>query len=75
MITNGDHKMHENTETFTSLAQDRSLSVEAQSAFADLVLDVFDRALFVPGDWYTGLNMMQCIYSTYWHWLLKHTKN
>ena len=74
MIINGDQKTHKNTEAFDSLAQDRLLSVEARSAFADLILDVFDRALFAPGDWHTGLNMLQCIYSTYWHFFLKHMK-
>ena len=75
MIINGDRKTHENTEAFATLAQDRLLSVEARSAFADLVLDVLDRALFAPGDWHTGLNMLQCIYNTYWHLFLKHMKD
>ena len=54
MIINGDRNTHECTEAFASLAQDRALSLEDKSDFAELVLDGFDCTLFSPGDWYTG---------------------
>ena len=56
------------------LAQDRALSIEDKSEFAELVLDVFDRALFTPGDWHTGMNMLQAIFKIYWHMIIKHFK-
>ena len=74
MITNGDRKTHKCTELFQSLAQDRSLSLEDKSMAADIILDVFDHTLFAPGDWHTGMNMLQGIFNIYWHVLLKHTK-
>ena len=74
MIMNGDRKTHKNTEAFANLAADRTLSLEEKSKFADLILDVFDKVLFAPGDWHAGMNMMQAIYNIYWHSLLKHMK-
>ena len=56
-------------------AADRTLSLEEKSEFAELILDVFDRVLFAPEDWHTGMNMMQSIYSIYCHLLLKHTQS
>ena len=41
---------------------------------ADIILDVFDHALFAPSDWHTGMNMLEGIFNIYWHILLKHTK-
>ena len=38
------------------------------------MLNVFDRALFAPGDWHTGMNMMQAIFKIYWHMIIKHSK-
>ena len=74
MIINVDRKRHECTEAFVSLAQDRALSIEDKSEFIELVLDVFDRALFIPGDWHTGMNMLQPIFKIYWHMIIKHFK-
>ena len=51
------------------------VSLEDKSEFAELILDVFDCVLFVPGDWHTGMDMMQSIYNIYWHLLLKHMKS
>ena len=67
-------KTHECIEAFVSLAQDRALSIEDKSEFAKLVLDVFDHALFAPGDWHTGMNMLQAIFKIYWHMIIKHFK-
>ena len=58
---NGDRKTHECTGAFASVAQDRVLSLENKTEFAELVLDVFDHTLFAPGDWQTGMNMLQAI--------------
>ena len=55
MIMNGDWKTHKNKESFQSLAQDMSLSLEDKSMAADTVLNVFDHTLFAPGDWHTGI--------------------
>ena len=75
MIMNGDRKTHKNTESFNSLSQDRDLSLEEKSVQADIILDVFDHTLFLPGDWHTGMNMVQAISNIYWHVLLKHMKS
>ena len=74
MIMNGDRKTHECTESFQSLAADRNMSLEEKSRIAEITLDVFDRCLFAPGDWHTGMNMMQGLYNIYWHMILKHMK-
>ena len=50
------------------------MSLEHKSEFAELILEVFDKVLFAPGDWHTGMNMMQSIYNIYWHLLLRPMK-
>ena len=74
MIVNVDRKTNECTEAFASLAQDRALSLEDKSEFAELVLDVFDRTLLATSDWHTGMNMLQAIFKIYWQMIIKHFK-
>ena len=74
MIMNGDRKTHECTESFQSLAAERSMCLEEKSRMAEITLDVFERTLFAPGDWHTGMNMLQGLYHIYWHMILKHMK-
>ncbi len=48
-----------------------SLSFEESSIQSEIFLEAFDKAMFLPGDWHTGMNMLQSIYKLFWSDLLK----
>jgi len=70
MYVTGDRKTGENIECFQSAAEDRALSIEEKSIQTDTFLDAFECAVFVPGDWHTGMNILQSINKVYWDVLI-----
>ena len=38
---------------------------------AQIILNAFNRVMFLPGDWHTGMNMLQSIYKIFWADILK----
>ena len=67
----GDRKTIENSTAFVNKLSNRSLSFEQTSIQAEIFLNAFDRVMFLPGDWHTGMNQLQSIYKLFWTDLLK----
>ena len=59
----GDRKSNENCTTFVSTLSHRPLTFEESSMQAEIFLESFQNIMFLPGDWHTGMNMLQSIYS------------
>ncbi len=49
----------------------RFLSFEESSIRAEIFLEAFDKVMLLPGDWHTGMIMLQSIYKLFWTDLLK----
>jgi hypothetical protein len=67
----GDQKMIENSSAFVKKLSNQNLSFEESSLQAEIFLDAFDKVMFFPGDWHTGMNMLQSIYKLFWINLFK----
>lgn len=67
----GDRKTIENSTAFVNKLSNRSLSFEESSMQAQIFLDAFNRVMFLPGDWHTGMNMLQSIFKVFWADILK----
>ncbi len=67
----GDWKTIENSSAFVNKLSNRNLSFKESSLQAEIFLDAFDKVMFLPGDWHTGMNMLQSIYKLFWTNLLK----
>jgi hypothetical protein len=67
----GDWKTIENSSAFVNKLSNRSLSFKESSLQAEIYFDAFDKVMFLPGDWHTGMNMLQSIYKLFWTSLLK----
>jgi hypothetical protein len=67
----GDRKTIENSSAFVDKLSNRSLSFEETSIQAEIFLEAFDKVMFLPGDWHTGMNMLQSIYKLFWTNLLR----
>ena len=67
----GNCKTIENSTAFFNKLSNRSLSFKETSIQAEIFLDAFDRVMFLPGDWHTGMNQLQSIYKLFWTDLLK----
>jgi hypothetical protein len=64
-------KTIENSTAFVNKLSNRSLLFEQTSIQAEIFLDAFDRVMFLPGDWHTGMNQLQSIYKVFWTDFLK----
>jgi hypothetical protein len=62
----GDRKSNENCLAFLSKLSHRPLTFEESSMQADVFLESFCNIMFLPGDWHTGMNMLQAIYRVFW---------
>ncbi len=67
----GDWKTIENSSAFVNKLGNWTLSFEESSLQAEIFLDDFDKVIFLPGIWHTGMNMLQSIYKVFWTNLLK----
>jgi cupin superfamily acireductone dioxygenase involved in methionine salvage len=67
----GDRKTIENSTAFVNKLSNRSLSFEESSMQAQIFLNASNRVMFLPGDWHTGMNMLQSIYKIFWADILK----
>ena len=62
----GDRKTIKNGTAFVNKRINCSLSFEQSSLQAENFLNAFSRVMFLPGDWHTGMNMLQSIYKLFW---------
>ena len=62
----GDRKSNENCTAFLSTLTNRPLTFEESSMQAEVFLEAFRNVMFMPGDWHTGMNMLQSIYKVFW---------
>ncbi len=67
----GDQKTFKNSSAFINKLSNRSLLFEETSIQAKIFLEAFKKVMFLPGDWHTGMNMLQSIYKLFWTDLLK----
>eukprot|EP00956_Cyclotella_meneghiniana_P042471 scaffold248481_cov53-Cyclotella_meneghiniana.AAC.4 len=66
MMCFGDRTTNENMAAFIVSLQDRPMSLQDASYQADVFLDAVANTQFFPGDWHTGLNMLQSIFKVFW---------
>ena len=71
----GDRKSNENCTAFVSTLSHRPLTFEESSMQAEIFLDSFKNVMFLPGDWHTGMNMLQSIYKVFWTDILSPMKS
>ena len=62
----GDRKSNENASAFVTTLSHRPLTFEESSMQAEVFLESFQNVMFLPGDWHTGMNMLQSIYKVFW---------
>jgi hypothetical protein len=62
----GDRKSNENCTAFLSTLTYRPLTFEESSMQAEIFLESFWNIMFLPGDWHTGMNMLQSVYKVFW---------
>ena len=53
----------------------RPLTFEESSMQAEIFLESFQNIMFLPGDWHTGMNMLQSIYKVFWTDILNPIKS
>jgi hypothetical protein len=71
----GNRKTIENSSAFVNKLSNCSLSFEESSLQAEIFLEAFDNVMFLPGDWHTGMNMLQSLYKLFWADLLKSLRD
>jgi hypothetical protein len=52
----------------------KPVTFEELSIQAEILLESFSNIIFLPGDWYTGMNMLQSIYKVFWGVILNPMK-
>jgi hypothetical protein len=62
----GDRKSNENCLAFLSKLNHRPLPFGESSMQAEVFPESFRNIMFLPGDWHTGMNMLQAIYRVFW---------
>ena len=62
----GDRATLENCGAYTKILQDRNMTTAAGYEQGEIFLDAFHNTAFWPGDWHTGMNMLQSIHKVYW---------
>ena len=62
----GDRKSNENCTAFLSTLTHRPLTFKESSMQAEIFLESFWNIMFLPGDWHTGMNMLQSVYKVFW---------
>ncbi len=67
----GDWKTIKNTSAFENKLSNCSILFEESSLQAEIFLEAFDNVIFLPGDWHTGMNMLQSLYKLFLTDLLK----
>jgi hypothetical protein len=67
----GNHKTIKNSSAFVNKLSNCSLLFEETSIQSEIFLEAFNKVLFLPGNWHTGMNMLQSIYKLFWTNLLK----
>ncbi len=67
----GDRKTIKNSSAFVIKLSNHSLSFDESSIQAEIFLEAFETVMFMPGNWHTGMNMLQSIYKLFWTDLLK----
>jgi hypothetical protein len=71
----GDRKSNENCSAFVSTLSHRPLTFKESSMQAEIFLESFQNVMFLPGDWHTGMNMLQSIYKVFWTDILSPIKS
>ena len=72
----GDAKTNANVASFLGFVLGRDVTLEDESLQMEVFIEVFSTIIMmVPGDWHTGLNMLQSIYSIFWNVLLEPLKD
>ena len=71
----GDRKSDENCSAFVLMLSHRPLTFEESSMQAEIFLESFQNIMFLPGDWHTGMNMLQSIYKVFWTNILSPIKS
>jgi hypothetical protein len=61
----GDRTTIEISSAFVNKLSNRSLSFEESSIQEEIFFEAFDKVMFLPGDWHTGMNMLQSIYKLF----------
>jgi hypothetical protein len=62
----GNQKSNKNCSAFLYNLNNRPLTFEVSSLQAEIFLESFNNIMFLPGDWCTGMNMLQTIYKVFW---------
>jgi hypothetical protein len=75
LYSSGDRKLNENCSAFVSTLSHRPLTFEESSMQAEIFLESFQNIMFLPGDWHTGMNMLQSIYKVFWTDILSPNKS
>jgi hypothetical protein len=70
----GDCKSNKNCTAFLSNLSHRPPTFEESSLQAEIFLESFNNVMFLPGDWHTGMNMLQSIYKVFWMDILSPMK-
>jgi hypothetical protein len=70
----GDRKSNENCTAFVLTLSHRPQTFEESSMQAEIFLESFQNIMFLPGDWHTGMNMLQSIYKVFWTDILSPIK-
>ena len=70
-----DRKLNENCSAFVSTLSHRPLTFKESSMQAEIFLESFRNIMFLPGNWHTGMNMLQSIYKVFWTDILSPIKS
>ena len=62
----GDRATLENCSSFENRLADQGTTTDASYGQSEVFLETFDGTVFWPGDWHTGMNMLQSIHKVYW---------
>ncbi len=70
----GNRKLNKNCLAFWSTLSHHPWTFEESIIKAEIFLDSFCNIMFLPGDWYTDMNMLQSIYRMFWVEILNPMK-
>jgi hypothetical protein len=61
----GNRKTIKNSSALVNKLNNCNLSFEESSLQAEIFLDAFHKVMFLPGDWHTGMNMLQSVFKLF----------
>ena len=74
MYSLGDTEINEKCATFVITLQNGLMSLEKEYIKQTIFVNAFHNCMFLPGDWYAGIIVLQSICKVFWDVLLKPVK-